>query len=430
MFKKSLCVFLFLSLMLTVGVSVAAQEDYSPFTVEIKDRAVGSNTAFFTLSVRANETLYFFDFNLNCGRGVIVQRIFPLKEKTIEGLITKGLLTVAGTILKPLGIGMSVYELFNEYFEVRGTAPVTTFSIKNPLPGETAEFLFWLSPTQNWQEWKVELTTKWQKNPNETISSNVEEIVISDLHKWAVTPGGLAATGLQYFGRNPQGYEEYRNLKDNSILVKVPAGEFLMGSNNGDSNEKPVHEVYLDAYYIDKYEVTNRQYREFVEATGHRAPEHWGKDDHPVGYINWVDAVAYATWADKRLPTEAEWEKAARGGLVGKKYPWGDSIDPAKANYGMNVGHNTPVGTYPPNSYGLYDMAGNIWEWVSDRYDKNYYSNSSSDRNPQGPNIGIFRIRRGGGRYSNTGDLRCAYRNADSPTRVNFSMGFRCAKSP
>ncbi len=212
-------------------------------------------------------------------------------------------------------------------------------------------------------------------------------------------------------------------------MAFIPGGEFLMGSNDGEPDEKPVHKVYLDAYYIDKYEVTNKQYREFVEATGHREPVYWGEDDHPVVYVRREDAVAYATWAGKRLPTEAEWEKAARGGLVGKKYPWGDNIDSTKANYDRNVGHTTPVGTYPPNNYGLYDMAGNVWEWVSDWYDDDYYANSPS-KNPQGPNNASFCVRRGGGWGRDAGNLRCANRYYGSPDLTYNNLGFRCVKSP
>ena len=202
-----------------------------------------------------------------------------------------------------------------------------------------------------------------------------------------------------------------------------------MGSNDGDDDEKPVHTVYLDAYYIDKYEVTNKQYREFVEATRHREPVYWGEDDYPVVYVRREDAVAYATWAGKRLPTEAEWEKAARGDLVGKKYPWGDSTDSTKANYGENVGGTTAAGTYPPNNYGLYDMAGNVWEWVSDWYDDGYYANSPS-KNPQGPSTASYGVRRGGDWGRDAGNLRCANRYYGSPDITYNDLGFRCAKSP
>ena len=212
-------------------------------------------------------------------------------------------------------------------------------------------------------------------------------------------------------------------------MVLIPAGEFLMGSNDGEDDEKPVHRVYLDAYYIDKYEVTNKQYREFVEATGHKTPRQWGEDNHPVLYVSWEDAVAYATWAGKRLPTEAEWEKAARGGLVGKEYPWGDGIDSGKANYKDNVGKTTPVGSYPPNGYGLYDMAGNVWEWCSDWYDDDYYANSPS-KNPQGPSSASCRVRRGGGWDTFARRLRCADRYYYYPGDMSYDLGFRCSKSP
>jgi len=235
-------------------------------------------------------------------------------------------------------------------------------------------------------------------------------------------------------------------------MVLIPAGEFLMGSEDGDDDEKPVHKIYLDAYYIDKYEVTNAQFSRFlnekrnqeeggatwldiddeeclIEYRNGRYQPKSGYDNHPVIEVSWYGARAYAKWAGKRLPTEAEWEKAARGGLVGKKYPWGDSIDSSKANYGGNVGHTTPVGFYPPNGYGLNDMTGNVWEWVSDWYDRDYYS-SSPHRNPQGPDSGSYRVARGGSWYRSARYLRSARRYYHYPHNAGSLLGFRCAKSP
>ena len=186
-------------------------------------------------------------------------------------------------------------------------------------------------------------------------------------------------------------------------MVTIPAGEFQMGSNNteAEDDEQPVRIIYLDTFYIDKYEVTNAQYKQFVDANPQwekdRIPseyhdgdylKHWeentypeGKQNHPVVYISWYAAMAYAEWAGKRLPTEAEWEKAARGGLVDQIYPWGNSIDPSKANYAGEIGDTTPVGSYPANAYGLYDMAGNAWEWCLDLYKTDFYARSLR-RNP------------------------------------------------
>ncbi|MFQ6042958.1 MAG: formylglycine-generating enzyme family protein [Candidatus Poribacteria bacterium] len=221
---------------------------------------------------------------------------------------------------------------------------------------------------------------------------------------------------------------------DGAPMALIPAGEFQMGSYDGDNDEKPVHTVYLDAFYMDKYEVTVEQYRKFIQATGHSPPD-WSKvyeysptDNHPIIFVSWEDAQAYCKWAGKRLPTEAEWEKAARGGLVGKKYPWGDSIDSGKANYGGNVGSTTPVGKYPPNGYGLYDMAGNVWEWCADWYDRNYYS-SSPRENPPGAPSGRFRVCRGGAWNNNPSLMRVANRDRHAPTYSNVNQGFRCVVS-
>jgi len=235
-------------------------------------------------------------------------------------------------------------------------------------------------------------------------------------------------------------------------MVLIPAGEFIMGSNDGDDDEKPVHRLYLDAYYIDKYEVTNAQFCKFLNEKGNQKEggTTWldigssgclidyisgqyhpkpGYEGHPVVMVSWYGARAYAKWADKRLPTEAEWEKAARGSLVGKKYPWGDSIDFSRANYDKNMGRSTPVGSYPANGYGLYDMAGNVWEWVSDWYDENYYSRSP-DKNPRGPDNPYSRDTRGGGWGSSAWSLRCANRSFYPPRDVSNTLGFRCAKPP
>ena len=183
---------------------------------------------------------------------------------------------------------------------------------------------------------------------------------------------------------------EKSKIVDKDSMVLIPAGEFQMGSNDGEPDEKPVHTVYVDAFYMDVTEVTNVQYKKFVDANpqwkkSHISDgdylKHWngnryptGKGNHPVVYVSWYSAMAYAAWAGKRLPTEAEWEKAARGRLVGKKYPWGDLIDFSKANYD-SMG-TTTVGSYPPNRYGLYDMGGNVWEWCLDMYDVDFYKNS------------------------------------------------------
>ena len=177
-------------------------------------------------------------------------------------------------------------------------------------------------------------------------------------------------------------------------MMFIRAGEFWMGSdaNDAEDDEKPKHTIYLDAFHIDKYEVTNAEYKKFIDANPQwqkgRIPKkyhdgdylkHWnrnnyppGKDNHPVVYVSWYAAMAYAEWSGKRLPTEAEWEKAARGGRFFSRYTWGFSPDPNKANYGEKIGDTTPVGTYDANGYGLYDMAGNVWEWCLDEYNPDF----------------------------------------------------------
>ena len=264
--------------------------------------------------------------------------------------------------------------------------------------------------------------------------------------------------------------EKYDNTiigKDGVPMVLIPAGEFQMGDafNEGDSSERPVDTVYLDAFYMDVYEVTNAQYKKFVQATGHKEPEGYiyvngswvlGKpwqdknlngDNQPVMCVTWFDAVAYAEWAGKRLPTEAEWEYAARGGLKGKRFVWGDDWPPPKNagnfadetakktfpgwaiidGYDDGYAYTAPVGKFTPNGYGLYDMAGNIWEWCADWYDSNYYAISLKS-NPIGPSSGSYRVLRGGSwNFYDMFNLRVAAR-ALFPMNGYVNVGFRCVE--
>jgi sulfatase modifying factor 1 len=197
-----------------------------------------------------------------------------------------------------------------------------------------------------------------------------------------------------------------------------------------------VHTVYLDAFYIDKYEVTNAQYKKFMDAKGYKAPYYWNDSNYnapnnPVVGVSWNDAKAYADWAGERLPTEAEWEKSARGGLVGKQYPWGDTLTHDDANYsgtgGKDIWEGTsPVGSFKPNGYGLYDMAGNVWEWCADWYDSNYYANSPKS-NPSGSASGQYLVLRGGSWFHSDGNRRVADRTSIAPTSIDSGIGFRCS---
>jgi len=225
-------------------------------------------------------------------------------------------------------------------------------------------------------------------------------------------------------------------------MVSIPAGEFTMGSQDGDADERPAHKVYVDSFSIDVYEVTVGQYAEFLRSGEVRAPLDWktinqsANQKRPVANVDWADAVAYCKWAGKRLPTEAEWEKAARG-TDGRIYPWGnDPPTPLHANYGKMGSHDyetlASVGTLEAGKspYGIYDMAGNVWEWVSDWYDNDYYKNSPQ-QNPGGPSMGGFKVIRGGSWTSSPRNLRSADRYWDPPSfRSLYFPGFRCAKNP
>ena len=228
--------------------------------------------------------------------------------------------------------------------------------------------------------------------------------------------------------------------KDGMRLVYVQAGEFMMGSKENDSDawydEKPQHSVYLDAYYIDQTEVTNAQYKLCVQAGDCDQPsdtQNYNNSsyaDHPVVYVSWNDASDYFEWAGRQLPTEAQWEKAARG-TDGRTYPWGEGIDCNLANFGGCVGSTSTVGRYADGAspYGALDMAGNVWEWVADWFDGDYYE-SSPGSNPGGPSSGDHRVLRGGSWYVDEGLARSAVRDYFFPLNSYSSLGFRCARLP
>jgi serine/threonine-protein kinase len=245
--------------------------------------------------------------------------------------------------------------------------------------------------------------------------------------------------------------------KDRSVMVHAPAGDFYMGSSdedaNADGDEKPMHLVYLDDFWIDKYEVTNEQFARFLNAEGNQEEDgvNWvniedegsnivyeggqyeprsGYEDHPVTYVSWHGALSYCQWTGKRLPTEAEWEKAARG-TDGRIWPWGNDWDEDKVNSrDAGPGHTTAVGGYPDgvSPYGCMDMAGNAWEWVADWYQGDYYQ-AAPDRNPQGPNQGASRVVRGGSWALPQRLTRCTGRFEFIPWVRRDDLGFRCASS-
>jgi formylglycine-generating enzyme required for sulfatase activity len=227
-------------------------------------------------------------------------------------------------------------------------------------------------------------------------------------------------------------------------MVFVPEGEFLMGSPDSDDmasdDEKPQHTVMLDAFWIDRYEVLNAQYAACVRAESCAPPSstssssremYYGNpeyDAYPVIHVSWEDARRYCEWAGQRLPTQAEWEKAARG-TGGQMYPWGNEFIRDYVNADGVVGDTTAVGAYPQgiSPYGALDMSGNVWEWVNDWYDPGYYANSPTD-NPPGPSEGEYRVLRGGSYSDGPGSVRAAAHNDYSPDSNNNELGFRCAE--
>ena len=258
------------------------------------------------------------------------------------------------------------------------------------------------------------------------------------------------------------GCSQSDDSSDKPCMILIPAGRYRMGNASGRAapDQGPAHQVYLDAYYIDKHEVTFGEYEQFIQDGGYEKKRFWTKEgwefiqsneikgyltlgqplagkttqklynapNQPVIGISWYEADAYCRWAGKRLPTEAEWEKAARG-EKGFLYPWGNEMIFENIPYRITNGRRTvSVGSFPKGAspYGVRDMAGNVWEWCRDWYDGAYYTKSPS-QNPQGPKSGTHHVLRGGGWGSTRLQLQSIYRYYDLPTYRGFNVGFRCA---
>lgn len=251
----------------------------------------------------------------------------------------------------------------------------------------------------------------------------------------------LAATALLAC-RTQAKPPEPPQTRDGAPMVRVPAGEFLMGAASLD-NDGPDHKIKLSEFWIDTYEVTNARYAQCVDAeictppartTSNTRSSYYGDtrfENFPVVSVSWYDADNFCRWTGKRLPTEAQWEKAARG-TDGRFYPWGNKFEPERVNSTLNGLLDTVVvGSYPDgvSPYGAYEMSGNVWEWVNDWYDERYYSNSPTE-NPPGPDLGREKIVRGGGYGVYDAVMRTTYRRPVLPEREFAFIGFRCAWNP
>jgi formylglycine-generating enzyme len=228
-------------------------------------------------------------------------------------------------------------------------------------------------------------------------------------------------------------------------MASIPAGSFTMGRTKMTSDDKttmrphvllddiPARTVSIPAFLMDRYEVTNQLYAEFVRATKRSQPRHWMNGvfapetaKHPVYNVSWADAKDFCAWQEKRLPTEAEWERAARGGLEAKDYPNGDEVKKSDARFDNPAGPG-PVGQFAPNGFGLYDMAGGMTEWTADWFDHDYYRKGVND-NPPGPPNGQYKVIRGGAWSDPSKRITVFFRNWVRPEQKSPNIGFRCSK--
>ncbi|MGE3976368.1 MAG: SUMF1/EgtB/PvdO family nonheme iron enzyme [Nitrospira sp.] len=384
---------------------------------------------------------------------------FPAQVKGMEGGDPRGLAVLV--VLGDLPHGAEVLPV-NSDFEINGGEEVTVIGfprtpavpwavVPGVVMGQDGQYLVFSGVVAEGNSGSpVLLNGKVIGVVTEVLSQYGYAVPIPILHLalrgWSVP----LETTPNEVKRSPEGNGTIDHLpreitsKDGAPMVFIPAGKFWMGSpdGEGDKDEHPRHQVTLDGFYMDKFEVIVARYAEFVRAKNRSKPDYWDQVDSskhrnlPVVGVDWHDAKAYCEWAGKRLPTEAEWEKAARG-TDGRTYPWGNEQPTARlANFGKD-GLTTniyddrlaPVDNYEAGNspYGLHHMAGNVWEWTADWYDENYYGNSP-ERNPTGPSGGGYRALRGGSWVDDPVNVRSATRVRDTPSLRVGHFGFRCAQ--
>ncbi len=324
---------------------------------------------------------------------------------------------------------------------------IIPFCIREPCPEEDLEFLLsnrdWIysstTPSKNHLNRLIKAVRRHlPKEPEKPaksikIKEQAEEVKkeIKELEEMPKDVSDVASKGIKV-EKNKKGlWEAY--YQDGIVMVYIPPGEFTMGSDDYD-NEKPPHNVFLDGYWMGKYEVTFDQYDKYCGETNQEEPQDigWGRGKRPVINVSWHDAAAYCDWLSKKiglkfkLPTEAQWEKAARG-EDGRRYPWGKREPDGKlANFDLSIGKTSPVGSYLQGAspFGMLDMAGNVWEWCADWFNEDYYKNSPH-KNPMGPKSGSYRVLRGGGWLNSARYIRCAYRVGYHPSYRLYFVGFR-----
>jgi sulfatase modifying factor 1 len=338
------------------------------------------------------------------------------RNNNFSASIQKGLQTLAILILLALVNGCSIYDKSTLLVTLTQTnTPFTPNLAATSLPSATATIL-----------------------PTETATATITE-----------TPRPTNTPSLTPI---PKLIVDQRG----AAMVLVPAGEFLMGSDSWSGSEKPSHKVYLDSYYIDQFEVSNSAFVEFLNEVGNQiegvaGKAHWveendpdlnifrmdvvwqvtpGRENHPMNEVTWFGARAFCEWRQARLPSEAEWEKAARG-TDGRTYPWGDAEPTCEmANFAGCYYGSVPVDSYPDwiSPYGVYNMAGNVHEWTNDWYEDDYYANSPYE-NPTGPENGDYKVFRGASWFNANFQTRTTYRYPKLPVLTYMANGFRCAKN-